>query len=77
MPELPEVQTVVRGLIQKVLGKEIQEIIELRPGTVIWQTEITNLGNIVEISRRGKYIILQTSEKLKNNSLKNDGKTNL
>jgi len=65
MPELPEVQTVVRGLIQKVLGKEIQEIIELRPGTVIWQTEITNLGNIVEISRRGKYIILQTSEKLK------------
>lgn len=65
MPELPEVQTVITGLIEKVLAKEIQEIIELRPGTVIWQTKLTNLGRIAKISRRGKYIILQTSERLK------------
>lgn len=62
MPELPEVQTIVNGLNQKVLGKEIKEIIELRPGTVIWQNPFTSLGNINSISRRGKYILIQTSK---------------
>ncbi|RLC47504.1 MAG: bifunctional DNA-formamidopyrimidine glycosylase/DNA-(apurinic or apyrimidinic site) lyase [Candidatus Cloacimonadota bacterium] len=61
MPELPEVQTIINGLNQKVLGKEIQKIIELRSGTLEWQIPITSLGKIESISRRGKYIILQTS----------------
>ena len=65
MPELPEVQTIVNGLNQKVLGKEIKEIIELRPGTVIWQNPVTSLGNINSISRRGKYILIQTSKDYK------------
>lgn len=65
MPELPEVQTIINGLTQKVLGKEIKEIIELRPGTVIWQNPVTNLGNINSISRRGKYILIQTSKNFK------------
>jgi formamidopyrimidine-DNA glycosylase len=65
VPELPEVQTVINGLNQKVLGKEIQEIIELRSGTVEGNVPITNLGRIESISRRGKYIILQTSNKIK------------
>ena len=65
MPELPEVQTIINGLTQKVLGKEIKKIIELRLGTVIWQNPITGLGNINSISRRGKYILLQTSNDYK------------
>ena len=65
MPELPEVQTIINGLNQKVLGKEIQEIIELRPGTIEWQFPVTSLGKINSFSRRGKYIILQTSNKHK------------
>ena len=65
MPELPEVQTIINGLNQKVLGKEIQEIVELRPRTVEWQFPVTSLGKINSISRRGKYIIIQTSSKYK------------
>jgi formamidopyrimidine-DNA glycosylase len=65
MPELPEVQTIINGLNQKVIGKEIKEIIELRPGTVIWQNPVANLGNINSISRRGKYILIQTSKDYK------------
>ncbi|NQV17446.1 MAG: bifunctional DNA-formamidopyrimidine glycosylase/DNA-(apurinic or apyrimidinic site) lyase [Armatimonadetes bacterium] len=65
MPELPEVQTIVNGLNQKILGKEIKKIIELRPGTVFWQNPVTSLGNINYISRRGKYILIQTSKDFK------------
>ena len=65
MPELPEVQTIINGLTQKVLGKEIKKIIELRLGTVIWQNPNTNLGNVNFISRRGKYILIQTSNDYK------------
>ena len=61
MPELPEVQTIINGLNQKVLGKEIQEIVELRSGTVFWQISVTGLGKVEFIYRRGKYIILQTA----------------
>ncbi|MDO9577035.1 MAG: bifunctional DNA-formamidopyrimidine glycosylase/DNA-(apurinic or apyrimidinic site) lyase [Candidatus Cloacimonadales bacterium] len=64
MPELPEVQTIINGLNQKILRKEIQEIIEFRPGTIIWQIPFTSLGKVVSISRRGKYILLQTSNKI-------------
>ncbi|RLC56066.1 MAG: bifunctional DNA-formamidopyrimidine glycosylase/DNA-(apurinic or apyrimidinic site) lyase [Candidatus Cloacimonadota bacterium] len=65
MPELPEVQTIINGLNSKVLGKEITKIIELRPGTVYRQFPITSLDNIISISRKGKYIILQTSSNYK------------
>ncbi|MBT4332131.1 MAG: bifunctional DNA-formamidopyrimidine glycosylase/DNA-(apurinic or apyrimidinic site) lyase [Candidatus Cloacimonetes bacterium] len=61
MPELPEVQTIINGLNKKVLEKEIQEIVELRSGTVLWQFPVTSLGKVESISRRGKYIILQTT----------------
>ena len=65
MPELPEVQTVINGLNNLVLGKEIKELVELRPGTIDWQIPVTSLGIIETINRRGKYIILQTSKKYK------------
>jgi len=65
MPELPEVQTVINGLNKKVLNKEIQEIIELRKGTVIWNIPMKALGKVKKIDRRGKYIILLTSKNYK------------
>ena len=65
MPELPEVQTIINGLTRKVLGKEIEEINELRAGTVVWQNPVTSLGKINSISRRGKYILMQTSNNFK------------
>ncbi len=65
MPELPEVQTIINGLNQKVLGKEIKKINELRSGTVIWQNSVTDFGEIKSIWRRGKYILMQTSNDYK------------
>ncbi|MCF7792474.1 MAG: bifunctional DNA-formamidopyrimidine glycosylase/DNA-(apurinic or apyrimidinic site) lyase [Candidatus Cloacimonetes bacterium] len=65
MPELPEVQTVINGLNNKILNKEILEIKEFRAGTVVWHIPATTLGKVKEINRRGKYIILQTSKKYK------------
>jgi formamidopyrimidine-DNA glycosylase len=60
MPELPEVQTVINGLQEKVIGKNIVQIREHRAGTLIWHTEEHDLGSIKAISRRGKYIIFIT-----------------
>ncbi len=60
MPELPEVQTVINGLREKVSGKNIKLIKELRKGTVIWHTEADTIGRITKIDRRGKYIIIHT-----------------
>jgi len=65
MPELPEVQTVINGLNQKVLGKKIKEIKELRKDTVLWHLLNMELGEINTIDRRGKYILIQTSKEYK------------
>lgn len=65
MPELPEVQTVINGLQEKVIGKNIVQIIEHRAGTLIWHTEEHDLGSIKAISRRGKYIIFVTDKEYK------------
>jgi len=61
VPELPEVQTVVNGLKAKILNKGIREIKEFRAGTVHWQIPVSSLGKVRSVSRRGKYIIFQTS----------------
>jgi len=65
MPELPEVQTVVRGLQEKVIGKQISEILEHRFNTVVWHTESIEFGKITSVDRRGKYIIIHLSNQLK------------
>lgn len=65
MPELPEVQVVVNGIIEKFLNKEIAEIIEIRPKTVQYFTEVEEFGKILDIERRGKFILLFTDKKLK------------
>lgn len=62
MPELPEVETVVRGLREKVSGKEIAGISCFRAGTVLDQRKTNGeLGRIRETGRRGKYILIQTT----------------
>ncbi len=65
MPELPEVQTIVTGLLEKVLGKQISEILEYRENTVIWHVECAEFGKIISIDRRGKYIIFHLANGLK------------
>lgn len=63
MPELPEVQTIVSGLRDKIIGKKIVSITEYRPGTVIFSGEMAGMfqDEISGIGRRGKYIIISTS----------------
>jgi formamidopyrimidine-DNA glycosylase len=64
MPELPEVETVVRGLRDCILHREIDKIESQYPGTVINKTGKKNLpilGEIQSIERRGKYIIIETA----------------
>ncbi len=75
MPELPEVQTVVDGLISLVIKKEIINLEEYRVGTIqnfiepkvssekINETEL-RFGLILKVERRGKYILIYTSNDL-------------
>ncbi len=67
MPELPEVETVVAGLRQTVLGRTIRRIEILCPKIV--KSNLRSLTNrlpgrrIEEISRRGKNILFSLSDK--------------
>ncbi len=63
MPELPEVDTIVRGLRDYVIGKSISHIEELRDNTVEVHTPDDSCNNctITDIKRRGKYIIFELS----------------
>ena len=65
MPELPEVQTVINGLKEKIINKEISSINEFRSGTVSWFHETKLLGRITAVSRRGKYILILTDNNYK------------
>ncbi len=64
MPELPEVNTIVNGLKDYVIDKQISEIVELRANTVDYFVNQDFIGEPVKIdniSRRGKYIIISLS----------------
>ncbi|MGX7172553.1 DNA-formamidopyrimidine glycosylase [Enterococcus ratti] len=62
MPELPEVETVRRGLLRLVIGKKIQKIqvrwpkIIEQPETPIFEASLIG-EEIISISRRGKFLI--------------------
>lgn len=63
MPELPEVETIRRTLIQHVLNCEIQEVILRWPGAVLgyegYSFEETVKGRTIQsIERRGKYLLI-------------------
>ncbi|MFQ5662839.1 MAG: bifunctional DNA-formamidopyrimidine glycosylase/DNA-(apurinic or apyrimidinic site) lyase [Terriglobia bacterium] len=63
MPELPEVETVVRGLRPRIAGRRILRLRVLQP--LVVRGSVRGLGRalidarIARITRRGKYILLQ------------------
>jgi formamidopyrimidine-DNA glycosylase len=67
MPELPEVETVVRGLRKKVLGKKVLLVNLLRP-SLLEDESLRNFGRVLknqqlnDINRRGKFIIIGFSK---------------
>ena len=65
MPELPEVETVVRGLRRTILGKKIKNL-KIFPSRVLHSSPALLKRNLIrqriqEISRRGKNIIIKLS----------------
>ena len=78
MPELPEVETVRRGLEKLILGKKISSI-EIRYSKMIktdldeFQKEVP--GQIVEsMGRRGKYLLFYLTDKVLISHLRMEGK---
>jgi len=66
LPELPEVETIVKGLRGKVLGRIIKEVQVLEPKMVINSDPFrNNLKDraIRRVERQGKAIIMQTGQK--------------
>lgn len=65
MPELPEVETIVRGLQKTIVGKKIKDVKVIFPGMVkqILKNFKKNVGKseIIKIRRRGKYILVDLS----------------
>ena len=68
MPELPEVETIKRGLESKIKGKKIRDVIVnvsklvKEPSLVEFVERLKN-GMIEKIDRRGKYIIIHLDSK--------------
>ena len=65
MPELPEVETIVRGLRKTVVGKRIKSIKVIFPGIVKQDTKKfkknVSKSEIIRVRRQGKYILLDLS----------------
>lgn len=62
MPELPEVETVVRGIRRRASGKEVLKVECFYPGTVRdIRDKSTGYGTIEMVDRRGKYILIECS----------------
>jgi formamidopyrimidine-DNA glycosylase len=64
MPELPEVETVRRGLLKKLPGKKVRAVQVLRPDSVGWPSPAQFAQRLkghkfVDIDRRGKYIVFK------------------
>lgn len=79
MPELPEVETVRRGLLQWIHHKTIKEIKVYYPRIVENDSEITlndrlKGETIVDITRRGKYLLLHTPHQVLISHLRMEGK---
>ncbi|KYF36531.1 Formamidopyrimidine-DNA glycosylase [Streptococcus mitis] len=78
MPELPEVETVRRGLEKLILGKKISSV-EIRYPKMI-KTDLDEFqkkvpGQIVEsMGRRGKYLIFYLTDKVLISHLRMEGK---
>ena len=67
MPELPEVETMVRDLIPRVIGRSIAGVEAPFPGEVVWPPVFEDFEKrvtgqqILEVTRRGKYAVFRLS----------------
>src|SRR5512142_2537576 len=61
MPEGPEVETVVRSVGPRVRGRLIRNVEILSDRIRIGQPELAAGRRIVDVERRGKFIVLQLS----------------
>jgi len=79
LPELPEVETVKKGLEKKLKNFIISEIEIIRPSTIAFPANKDefkkglNNSLIDKWSRRGKYLIANLIKNSNNNSLKSNG----
>ena len=67
MPELPEVETIIRELNSKIVGKKIIDVYTERPQTLINSSpnlfrKIVKKAIIRKVERKGKYIIISLSD---------------
>lgn len=77
MPELPEVETVVRTLKSQILGEHINHVEVFWPKTVYEsETFISDLTHqrIIDITRRGKYLIFILSKGFMSVHLRMEGR---
>ncbi|NLM19265.1 MAG: bifunctional DNA-formamidopyrimidine glycosylase/DNA-(apurinic or apyrimidinic site) lyase [Clostridiaceae bacterium] len=78
MPELPEVETIRRTLIEKIQNQTIEEIICYHPDVLVNPDDIS-LKNwlIKDIRRRGKYLLFDLEKAKLNISENNSSENNL
>lgn len=65
MPELPEVENVIRSLVKRLSGKKIESVDVITPSIVYNRNDFVDLvkeKTIVTLDRRGKYIIIKLDE---------------
>lgn len=67
MPELPEVETVVRGLSKYIIGQKIKDAQILNAKSFLWNPKITKPNvlfglTVHSLSRRGKAIIIELAK---------------
>ena len=65
MPELPEVETTLKGITHSIIGQKIIRLI-VRQGSLRWPVtpDISNIvqqQTVIDVSRRAKYLILKLS----------------
>ena len=65
MPELPEVETTLKGITPSIIGQKIIRLI-VRQGSLRWPvtpgiSNIVEQQTVIEVSRRAKYLILRLS----------------
>jgi formamidopyrimidine-DNA glycosylase len=67
MPELPEVETIVKGLQKTIVGKKIKDVKVIFPGIVKQDSRNFKMNvdksQIIRVRRRGKYILFDLSNK--------------
>jgi formamidopyrimidine-DNA glycosylase len=64
MPELPEVETIRRGLEKKIVGLSIREIKILSPKSFIGNPELVLNKKIVSVKRRAKILVMDLEGEL-------------